>query len=141
MRRRASDGAEHQLQRERTRGLHANRGTGCFLRTKMDVLVMGTGWCGGECSEPDSPWVNAKVAAVILTTKEAQHLRRGIAGLATVANEIVVLNRASIDGTIQIALEAGGGVIQRDGVNRATQFNLALSDLNVVTGGCRSRRR
>ena len=70
---------------------------------------------------------------MILTTKEAQHLRRGIAGLATVANEIVVLNRASINGTIQIALEAGGRVIQRDGVNRATQFNLALSDLNVVT--------
>ena len=70
---------------------------------------------------------------MILTTKEAQHLRRGIAGLATVAHEIVVLNRASIDGTIQIALEAGGRVIQRDGVNRATQFNLALSDLNVVT--------
>lgn len=70
---------------------------------------------------------------MILTTKEAQHLRRGIAGLATVANEIVVLNRASIDGALQIALEAGGRVIQRDGVNRATQFNLALSDLNVVT--------
>lgn len=70
---------------------------------------------------------------MILTTKEAQHLRRGIAGLATVANEIVVLNRASIDGTIQIALEAGGRVIQRDGVNGATQFNLALSGLNVAT--------
>ncbi|WP_156862289.1 glycosyltransferase family 2 protein [Casimicrobium huifangae] len=74
-----------------------------------------------------------KLVAIILTLNEELHLARCIASLYGIPSEIVVLDCFSTDSTLDIARNLGARVIQRDWVNHATQFNLALSQLDPGT--------
>ena len=74
-----------------------------------------------------------KLVAVILTFNEEQHLARCIASLKTVANEIVIADCFSVDGTLDIAHAHGARVIQHDWINYANQFNWALTQLDPDT--------
>lgn len=74
-----------------------------------------------------------KLVVVILTFNEAQHLARCIASVAGVASEIVIADCFSTDATLDIARQHGARVIQREWVNHATQFNWALTQLDVDT--------
>ena len=38
---RGADGAQHVVERERARRVHAQEALDCFLRTSMDLLVLG----------------------------------------------------------------------------------------------------
>lgn len=74
-----------------------------------------------------------KLVAVILTFNEELHLARCIGSLEGVASEIVVADCFSTDATLEIAREYGARVIQREWVNYATQFNWAITQLDVDT--------
>ena len=70
---------------------------------------------------------------IILTFNEAQHLARCIRSLIGVADEIVVVDSYSTDGTIDIALSCGARVIQHEWVNHSVQFNWALTQVDINT--------
>ncbi len=70
------------------------------------------------------------LTAVILTFNEEQHLERCITSVKEIANQIVVVDCFSTDGTVAIAEANGARVLQRAWVNYATQFNWALTQLD-----------
>lgn len=72
-----------------------------------------------------------KVAAIILTFNEDKHLRRCVASLQGVVDEVLIVDCYSTDGTLDIAREVGARVIQRAWINYATQFNYALEQLDA----------
>lgn len=74
-----------------------------------------------------------KLVAVILTFNEEHHLARCIDSLSDVVSSVVIADCFSTDRTLDIARLYGAKVIQREWVNYATQFNWALSQLDVDT--------
>lgn len=74
-----------------------------------------------------------KLAAVILTFNEELHLGRCLDSIENVADEILVADCYSTDGTLEIARERGARVVQNVWVNYATQFNWALAQLDPRT--------
>lgn len=74
-----------------------------------------------------------KLVAIIMVFNEERHLARCIASLQGIAEEVVVVDCFSSDKTVEIALEHGARIIQREWVNHATQFNWALTQLDYDT--------
>ncbi len=74
-----------------------------------------------------------KLVAIILTFNEERHLARCIASVRAIASAIVVADCFSTDATLEIARAHGARVIQQEWVNHATQFNWALTQLDVDT--------
>ena len=74
-----------------------------------------------------------KVAAIILTLNEAQHLPRCLASLDGVVDQVLVADCYSTDDTLRIAGEKGARVVQQAWVNYASQFNWALTQLDADT--------
>ena len=70
-----------------------------------------------------------KLVVIVLAFNEEKHLDRCLKSVMDIANEIVVADCFSIDGTLDIARSHGARVIQREWVNYATQFNWALTQL------------
>jgi glycosyltransferase involved in cell wall biosynthesis len=73
------------------------------------------------------------LTAIILTYNEKGHLRRCVESIADVADQIVVVDSYSTDGTAELAMKLGASVIQNRWVNYSTQFNWALSQLDEGT--------
>jgi glycosyltransferase involved in cell wall biosynthesis len=72
----------------------------------------------------------AKIHAIILTLNEAQHLPRCLTSLASIVNDILVIDSFSTDSTVSIAEKFGARVVQHVFENQASQFNWALTQLN-----------
>lgn len=72
-----------------------------------------------------------KLIAVILIFNEAQHLPRCLASLVGVADAVLVVDCFSTDDTVSIAKAHGARVVQHPFTNHATQFNWALTQLEV----------
>lgn len=73
------------------------------------------------------------LTVVILTKNEARHIRRAIESVAAVADQILVVDSGSTDGTVALAEELGAKVIHNPWRNYATQFNFALDHLSDGT--------
>ena len=74
-----------------------------------------------------------RITAIILTLNEQKHLARCIDSLRAVADQILIADCFSTDGTLDIAQAYGARVIQHKWVNYATQFNWALTQLDFDT--------
>jgi len=74
-----------------------------------------------------------KIVAIILTLNEAQHLVRCLESLKGVVTNVIVADCYSTDATLAIAHAHGARVVQRQWINYATQFNWALTQLDVDT--------
>lgn len=71
----------------------------------------------------------AKIAAIILTYNEAQHIERCIASIKEVCAEIFVIDCMSTDDTSNLAIKAGAtAVLTHPWKNHATQFNWGLEN-------------
>jgi glycosyltransferase involved in cell wall biosynthesis len=68
-----------------------------------------------------------KLSAVIITFNEERNLKRCIDSLSTVADEIIVVDSFSQDGTQRIAEAAGARFIQHSFEGHIQQKNIALS--------------
>ncbi len=73
-----------------------------------------------------------KLTAIILTYNEEQHLPRCLASLDGVADSILVADSFSTDKTVFIAENNGATVIQHSWTNHSTQFNWALSQIELT---------
>ncbi|MCA9909602.1 MAG: glycosyltransferase family 2 protein [Anaerolineae bacterium] len=73
------------------------------------------------------------LTAIILTLNEESHLPRCLKSLQGVADKVVVADCFSTDQTLAIAEAEGARVVQNAWVNHATQFNWALSQLDLNT--------
>ena len=65
------------------------------------------------------------LSAVIITKNEQRNLSRCLQSLEGVADEVVVVDSGSMDGTVELAKEAGARVLQRDWTSYADQKNWA----------------
>ena len=74
-----------------------------------------------------------QIIAIILTFNEEKHLSRCIDSLKGVVDKIIVVDSFSNDNTVNIAKSAGAIVLQNKWVNHATQFNWALSEIDIDT--------
>lgn len=74
-----------------------------------------------------------KLVAIILTLNEAQHLPRCLENLEGVVDQVLVADCFSTDETIHVAEGNGARVVQHGWINHATQFNWALTQLDVDT--------
>lgn len=74
-----------------------------------------------------------KVVAIILAYNEQKHLARCINNLATLVDEILVVDCFSADETLDIARTLGARLIQHEWVNHSSQFNWALTQLDENT--------
>lgn len=70
-----------------------------------------------------------KIAAIVLTLNEAQHLPRCLASIADVVDQVLVVDSGSSDDTVNIAAAHRARVLQHPFVMYATQFNWALTQL------------
>jgi glycosyltransferase involved in cell wall biosynthesis len=73
------------------------------------------------------------LTAVILTLNESQHLPRCLASLESVVDHVLVADSFSSDETGRIADSHGAQFVQHAFVNHASQFNWALTQLDVDT--------
>ena len=73
------------------------------------------------------------ITAIILTFNEEIHLERCINNVKKITQNIIVVDSFSTDNTINIAVAMGIKVIQNKWVNYATQFNWALTQLDLNT--------
>jgi glycosyltransferase involved in cell wall biosynthesis len=67
-----------------------------------------------------------KISACIIALNEERNLPRCLKSIATLADEIVVVDSASTDATAEIAREFGARVIQQDWLGYVGQKNFAL---------------
>ncbi|MDO3693625.1 glycosyltransferase family 2 protein [Wenyingzhuangia sp. chi5] len=72
-----------------------------------------------------------KIAAIILTYNEEQHISRCINSLKNTVDEIFIVDSFSKDKTLEIAESLGARVYQNPWVNYATQFNWALENCDI----------
>jgi glycosyltransferase involved in cell wall biosynthesis len=70
-----------------------------------------------------------KIAAIILTFNEEQHIRRCLKSLWPVTREVLVVDSYSSDGTPEIAGSMGCRVIQHHFGNYASQLNWAIAQI------------
>ncbi len=71
------------------------------------------------------------ITAVILTYNEALHLERAIRSIQAFADQILVVDSGSSDGTAEIAQRLGAEVHTHAFVNQARQFQWALDTLDI----------
>lgn len=69
------------------------------------------------------------LTAIILTYNEEKHLPRCLDSVQQVADQVLVIDCYSSDGTVEIAGARGAKVVQHEWTNHATQFNWALDQL------------
>jgi glycosyltransferase involved in cell wall biosynthesis len=74
-----------------------------------------------------------KVAAIVLTYNEEQHIVRCLKSLAGVAAEILVVDSYSTDKTVELAEKSGATVVQNPFQNHAAQFNWGVDQLSEDT--------
>ncbi len=72
-----------------------------------------------------------EIAAVVLTYNERECISKCLTTL-TWADEMVVVDSGSDDGTAELAVELGAVVLQRDFVNFADQRNFALGNVEAT---------
>lgn len=70
------------------------------------------------------------LTAIILAFNEELHIARCLQNVATVVDEIIVVDSFSTDRTVHIAKSFGARVLQHEWINHSVQFNWALSQLN-----------
>lgn len=73
------------------------------------------------------------ITAIILTKNEEMHIARAINSIKSLVQNIVVVDSGSVDSTVSIAKSLGARVLFREWINHATQFNWALTQLDVDT--------
>ena len=73
------------------------------------------------------------ITAIILTYNEEKHLERCIESIKSIAKKIIVVDSYSTDATVEIANKLGAKVKQNKWINYASQFNWAISKLDVDT--------
>ena len=71
------------------------------------------------------------ITAIILTYNESLHLARAIRSLQPFAEQIIVVDSGSTDGTVQIAQHLGAEVHTHKFVNQAKQFQWALDTVPI----------
>ena len=71
------------------------------------------------------------IAAIILTFNEEIHIGRCIDSLLNFTNQILIVDSYSTDQTLDIARNKGVNIIQHHWVNYASQFNWALTQLDL----------
>jgi glycosyltransferase involved in cell wall biosynthesis len=69
------------------------------------------------------------LTVVILTYNEALHIGRAIDSVASVADQIVVVDSGSTDQTVELARNRGAWVLKNPFISQAQQFNWALTQL------------
>ena len=69
------------------------------------------------------------LTVVILTKNEERHIARALDSVAFIADNCVVVDSGSTDGTMELAKAAGATVLQNPWVNYAAQLNWALAQL------------
>lgn len=90
-------------------------------------------WRSEPTGPPDSRGPSATLTIIILTYNEALHIERCLAYAERVADEIVVVDSYSTDGTPELAARLGARVSQHAWTNYASQFNWALANIEVRT--------
>lgn len=78
------------------------------------------------------PSLSCKMAVVLLTYNEAQHLPRSLASVRDLASEIFVIDSGSTDGTREIAASLGAQVFENPFVNYAQQFQWAMDNAPIT---------
>ncbi len=74
-----------------------------------------------------------RIAAIILTYNEEQHIERCIASIKPVCSEIFIIDSFSTDRTEELALKAGATLVLKNGwKNYATQFNWGLENAPIT---------
>lgn len=69
------------------------------------------------------------LTAIILTYNEEKHLPRCLDSVQQIADQVLVVDCYSSDGTVEIAGARGAKLVQHEWTNHATQFNWALDQL------------
>ncbi|MFY7977238.1 MAG: glycosyltransferase family 2 protein [Brevundimonas sp.] len=72
------------------------------------------------------------LAVVILTYNEARHIDRALASVATIADEVFVVDSGSTDATCELAAQAGAHVVTHPFVTQAQQFQWAMDTLPIT---------
>ena len=67
-----------------------------------------------------------KISACLITLNEARNLRRALASVAPLVDEILIVDSGSTDGTLQIAHDSGARIIVQPWLGYVAQKNLAL---------------
>lgn len=73
------------------------------------------------------------LAVIILTYNEELHIARAIASVRNIAQDIVVVDSQSTDGTVDIATGMGARIFQHPFVNQARQFAWAMTNCDVTS--------
>lgn len=74
----------------------------------------------------------SQLAVVILTHNEAKHIGRCLDAIASIANEVFLIDSGSTDGTIEIAKQRGAMVLPNRWVNYAAQFQWGLNNAPIT---------
>lgn len=69
------------------------------------------------------------LTVLILTYNEALHIGRAIESVASIADQVVVVDSGSTDETVELARDRGASVLENPFVTQAQQFNWALTQL------------
>ena len=69
-----------------------------------------------------------ELTAIILTYNERIHIQRCLECALRVANEVIVVDCGSTDGTQELARQTGARVLHHEWVNHAYQLNWALDN-------------
>ena len=71
-----------------------------------------------------------KISVVIITYNEARNIGRCLASVKNIADEIILVDSHSIDGTVAIAESFGAKIFQKEFISYATQKNFANEQTN-----------
>lgn len=74
-------------------------------------------------------WKAPRITVIILTKNEALHIGRAIASVKEFANEVLVVDSGSTDGTLDIARAAGARIETNPWINHATQMNWSIDQV------------
>ncbi len=77
--------------------------------------------------------MNNSLTVIILTYNEAQHLRRALESVRSIASQVFVIDSFSTDNTVEIATSFGAVVLQNRFVNQAVQFQWALDNTPITS--------
>lgn len=73
------------------------------------------------------------LTVIILTKDEALHITRAITSVRAIADQIMVVDSGSTDGTVTLAQKAGAHVLENPWTKYAIQFNWALGQISDAT--------
>lgn len=79
----------------------------------------------------EQPVSAPRLTAIILAFNEEMHLARALASIASIADEVFVIDSFSTDRTVEIAEGMGARVFQNPFVNQAKQFQWALDHIPI----------